>query len=72
LFSSRKAAHILPLQSKDACLTVHYANGRTQKQECSYGQGFLSQSGRYVAFTAPVKAVEITDFSGRKRTVNLQ
>jgi len=72
LFSGRKAARLLPLQSKDACLTVHYANGHTQKQECSYGQGFLSQSGRYAAFTAPVTTVDITDFSGRKRTVSLR
>lgn len=72
LFRQQKPASMLPLQRNDAWVTVYYANGHTQKQECAYGQGFLSQSGRYLAFTAPVSKVDITDFSGHKRTVTLQ
>lgn len=71
LFGSRRPVHVLPLQGNDAWAVVHYANGHTQKQECGYGQGFLSQSGRCLMLTAPVKAVDIMDFSGRKRTVTV-
>jgi hypothetical protein len=71
VFRQQKEVKVLPLQRNDAWATVYYANGRTQKQECAYGQSFLSQSGRYLAFSAPVSKVDITDFSGNKRTVTL-
>jgi hypothetical protein len=71
LFRQQRAVSLLPLQRNDAWVTVHYANGHTQKQECAYGQSFLSQSGRYLAFMAPVTKVDITNFSGQKRTVSL-
>jgi hypothetical protein len=71
IFRQQKNTLVLPLQRNDAWVTIHYANGHTQKQECSYGQGFLSQSGRYLALTAAADKVDITDFSGHKRTVTL-
>ncbi len=71
VFHQQKEVKVLPLQRDDAWATVYYANGQTQKQECAYGQSFLSQSGRYLAFTATVNKVDVTDFSGNKRTVTL-
>ncbi len=71
IFRARQPVQQVPLRPNDAWATVHYASGQIQKMECGYGQGFLSQSGRNLTFTAPVKSVEITDYRGQKRTADL-
>ncbi|TWI91093.1 VCBS repeat protein [Chitinophaga japonensis] len=71
VFRQQRRAQVLPLRRNDAWATVYYADGHTQKQEFAYGQSFLSQSGRYLSFTASVNKVDITDYSGNKRTLTL-
>ncbi len=60
-------AKILKLQPNDAWANLIFADGRKQRVELSYGQSFLSQSGRTLALGAGVKLVEIWDGRGKRR-----
>ena len=64
---AKPPARTLKLQPGDAWANLVFADGRKQRVELSYGQSFLSQSGRTLALGAGVKLVEIWDGRGRKR-----
>ncbi len=64
---AKTPAKTLKLQPNDAWANLIFADGRKQRVELSYGQSFLSQSGRTLALGAGVKTVEIWDGRGRKR-----
>jgi hypothetical protein len=61
----------IALQPNDSAVTLKFGDGRTMRTESSYGQGFLSQSSRTLFLPAGVVAVEVIDFKGNKRPVNV-
>ncbi len=61
----------LPVRPDDAYALVTFNNGRTRRYELYYGASFLSQSVRQVPLSAEVISVEVVDFKGRKRKVDL-
>ena len=48
-----------------------YGDGRTEVVDIPYGSAFMTQSGRDIVVPANVTQVEIVNFQGEKRTVDL-
>nr|WP_242923232.1 VCBS repeat-containing protein [Pontibacter liquoris] len=62
---------VLALQPLDCLVTITYRNGKKQVKEFYYGQTYLSQSSRKLPLTQDMASVEIKDFSGHSRQVQL-
>ncbi|MEO6637971.1 MAG: VCBS repeat-containing protein, partial [Ginsengibacter sp.] len=60
----------VPLKSNDKTVFIHLKNGLTRKEEVYHGTSFLSQSSLFVAVNDQVKAVDIINNKGEKRTLN--
>jgi len=69
IFELRRNTRLVPLQPADVSAIIKYKSGVSRKQEIYYGASFLSQSGRFLDLDEQVVSVEITDESGKKRTV---
>lgn len=72
LYSLRKSVKWIPLQANDRELVLVYADGSREKKELGKGSSFLSQSGHTVMAGPTVVSAEVTDASGKKRTINPQ
>ncbi|KIC94207.1 RNA-binding protein [Flavihumibacter solisilvae] len=59
------------LHNDDAWAILHFQNGKTARKEFYYGSGYLSSSGRYLHIPANVKAVEVYNSKGVKRSLVL-
>jgi len=55
----------------DVYVEVQYKNGKKQKQECYYGNSYMSQSARFITVGPDVQSVTITDQQGNKRPGNV-
>ena len=55
----------------DAFAEIEYKNGHRGKQEFYYGSGYLSQSARAIKINQLVKAIQVTDVKGNKRSIRL-
>jgi len=51
---------------------LHYPDGKKQYVDVPYGSGFLSQSGRKLSLDPNVNRIEIYNFSGESREINLK
>lgn len=60
----------LKIQDQETHAMIHFKNGLKRKEEYHFGQGFLSQSSRYMLLTPEMKYVDI--FSGTKKTRTIQ
>jgi len=69
LFEYRYPTKNIPLTSNDIFAWIHLKNGKKRKEEFSFGNSFLSQSGRNLVLSSDVKLVEIVDFKGNKRQI---
>ncbi|WP_317168182.1 VCBS repeat-containing protein [Pontibacter pamirensis] len=65
------ASKVIALQPLDCMATITYKNGKKQVQEFYYGQTYLSQSSRKLLLTSDVASVQVKDFNGRTRKVEL-
>lgn len=65
------AVRWLPVQPQDAYASVKFKNGSTRRYELYYGASFLSQSVRQIPISERVTSVELVDFKGNKRGVEL-
>jgi len=61
----------IPLQPTDKSIFITLNNGKKREEELYFGNSFLSQSAPFIYLTPAVKAVEIKDFKGNMRKVNL-
>ncbi|WP_347157755.1 VCBS repeat-containing protein [Pontibacter chitinilyticus] len=62
---------VLALQPLDCLAIITYKNGKKQLKELYYGQTYLSQSSRKLNLTSDMASVQIKDFSGHIRQVQL-
>ncbi|HTR28120.1 MAG TPA: VCBS repeat-containing protein [Puia sp.] len=69
VFERRSPVRFIPLRPDDVSAVFTYADGLMRKEECGYGSSFLSQSGRFIVVSGPVRGVEITNAAGQKRSV---
>ncbi|HEX8279430.1 MAG TPA: VCBS repeat-containing protein, partial [Segetibacter sp.] len=70
-FALKKDVKYISLNPTETSAIVTYKNGVRQKREVPYGSSFLSQSGRFLNVDANISRVEIKDYNGSVRTVNL-
>ena len=70
-FELKKAFGYVNVNPTETSAIVTYKDGRKQKREIGYGASMLSQSGRFINTESNMKMVEIKDYKGNVRTVNL-
>lgn len=70
-FELKKTVGYISINPNETSAIVTYKDGRKQKREISYGTSLLSQSGRFVNTESNMRTVEIRDYRGNVRTVNL-
>ncbi len=71
VFKLKTNVQCIPLQPNDVSAIITYKNGGTQKQECYYGNSFLSQSARFINAGSNVASVTIFDSKGQQRKIIL-
>nr|MCU0347606.1 VCBS repeat-containing protein [Saprospiraceae bacterium] len=70
-FTSTSVGSLVQLQANDFYLNLTWKNGRSERREIGYGQGFLSQSTRSLFVPKGVQTVEVIDYQGNKREAPL-
>lgn len=60
----------IKIQDQETHAIIHFKNGFKRKEEYQFGQGFLSQSSRYLLLSPEMKYVDI--FTGNKKTRTIQ
>ncbi len=71
IFKLKTNVQCIPLQPGDVSATIQYKNGSIQKQECYYGNSFLSQSARFINAGSNIASVTVYDAKGQKRKITL-
>ncbi len=69
VFGLRRSVSTVKLNPLDVSAVINYKNGRSIREEATYGSSFLSQSGRFLTVNKNVSSVVITNNRGDKRTV---
>ncbi|MEJ7827599.1 MAG: VCBS repeat-containing protein, partial [Segetibacter sp.] len=72
IFELKKDIKTIPLHSTDVSAVIKYKNGKRQKREVNYGSSFLSQSGRFLNIDSNVQSVEVKDYAGKVRNIQIQ
>jgi hypothetical protein len=72
IYELKRSVKPLPVNTDDVSVIVRYKDRKTQKREMNYGASFLSQPGRFVIVDSNVAAIEVTNSSGARRTINFQ
>ena len=72
MFLMKGIGQIVSLEPGDMNMLYRYKNGSSQKQECYFGNSFLSQSSRFCIAGQNVESVTITDIKGNVRKVDLK
>lgn len=71
VFKMKANVHCIPLLAGDVSATIQYKNGQTRKQECYFGNSFLSQSARFINAESNVVSVTIINTKGQTRKIVL-
>jgi hypothetical protein len=72
IFNNRNGGQrFIPLQSTDKTISVTLNGAKKRKEEVYFGSSFLSQSSSFLDVNSAVKSVEIRDFKGNIRKINL-
>ncbi|MBD0374761.1 MAG: VCBS repeat-containing protein [Flavisolibacter sp.] len=71
VFECKKRTGYIPLDKNDVSAVVYYKDGKQQLREIGYGASFLSQSGRFLNTDENMASVEIKDYRGTKRKINI-
>lgn len=71
IFELKNNIQTLQLQPEDVSAIVQYKNGIKQKREINYGASFLSQSSRFINIDSNVISVEVKDYKGDIRNLQI-
>ena len=71
IFELRNNIQTLQLQPEDVSAIVQYKNGIKQKREINYGASFLSQSSRFINIESNVISVEVKNYKGDIRNLQI-
>lgn len=66
--ASASPAYFLP-QTLDVDVVFRLTGGRSIRRELYHGSGFLSQSTRWLEIPRDAEKIEVTDYSGKVRTI---
>ena len=72
VFELKRNIKSIPLQPFDVSTVVRYRNGITQQREVGYGSSFLSQSARFLNIDSNIVSVQVKDYKGNTRQLNIQ
>ena len=72
IFELRKNIKCLRTGPMDVSALIKYKNGIVRKEELYYGSSFLSQSARFINLDENVTSVDLIDFHGRTRKVQIK
>ena len=72
IFEVKNEFRYIQLNPADASAILKYRNGNKQKRELNYGSSFLSQSGRFLNIDNNIIGIEIKDFKGNVRNMQMQ
>lgn len=70
VFELKRKVKTLNISPNDISALITYKDGRTQKEEFSFGSGFLSQSARFILVNPGMASAVIRSTDGKTRTVN--
>ncbi|MEJ7647006.1 MAG: VCBS repeat-containing protein [Chryseolinea sp.] len=70
MFELNTKKQLIKLNSDDFVATIHFKNGKIQKEEVYNGSSFLSQSGRFVSVNENVSFIEIKNYAGKTRRMS--
>jgi hypothetical protein len=70
LYECKNALGQVKINGDDVFAILHFKDGRTEKTEFYNGSSFLSQSGRFLAISNNVSAVEIINSKGVRRKIS--
>lgn len=71
MYRLRNELKSIPLNKNDVGVQIIYSNGKQRREECYYGNSFLSQSGRFVSIGKGIKELDIITFDGSRRKITL-
>jgi hypothetical protein len=69
-FRRNSTSSMMRIGQHEHAALITFKDGRKQKIEFPYGSSFLSQSSRFLTVSSIIKKIEISETSGKKRTVN--
>src|ERR1035437_2855086 len=72
IFELKKNIRTIQLEPSEVSAIIEYKNGTKQKREIGYGTSFLSQSARFLNIDNNVVSVEVRDYKGSVRKINIQ
>ncbi len=73
LFSHKSESQkLIPLQQTDKTVLITLADGKKRMEELYFGNSFLSQSSRFLLVDKNVVSLDVKDFNGKVRRINLQ
>jgi hypothetical protein len=72
IFELKKNISTIQLEPSEVSAIIEYKNGTKQKREIGYGASFLSQSARFLNIDNNVVSVEVRDYKGSVRKINIQ
>ncbi len=72
IFELKKNIRTIQLEPSEVSAIIEYKNGTKQKREIGYGASFLSQSARFLNIDNNVVSVEVRDYKGSVRKINIQ
>jgi len=60
---------IIPVQPTENYAILHLKNDKIRKLELHFGEGFLSQQGRFINMPPAINSIDIYNAKGNKRTI---
>ncbi|MGK7369525.1 MAG: VCBS repeat-containing protein [Candidatus Halalkalibacterium sp. M3_1C_030] len=72
VYESSQDFSMIPFRPMDAFARIYFQDGSIIKQEAYYGSSFQSASGRFIAVPPKVDSVEIVNYKGEKRVVEIE
>jgi hypothetical protein len=71
-FKSLGGKQLFTFENTDVCADLILKNGRKRKHERYYGSTYLSQSSGKVTLDSTISQIQVTDHTGRRRSVNIE
>ncbi|MEO6932040.1 MAG: VCBS repeat-containing protein, partial [Chitinophagaceae bacterium] len=71
LFALNRKKTFVSLAANEVSAVIHYADGKSRKEEFYYGSGFLSQSSRACVIDDAVTSVDVLNSKGVVRKIQL-
>jgi hypothetical protein len=72
IFQLKRAINLVPVLAGDMSAVIKYKNGKRRREEIYYGSSFLSQSARFLNIDNNISSVQLTNYKGSSRNLQLK